>query len=133
MANSPLIGILLPEQNGAGQETVVTEAIVMLEALGNHIIVEDKDLTAAPALTSPADDGKVYKIGTTAPIAADPWETHFGFALFYNGGWIFKDAVEDGQTFHAKDETTTIYVKTAGGTTTFTDSNGDTYASITIP
>lgn len=74
------------------------------------IKVQDKDLTAPPALTG-ADAGKWYIVGTSA---TGDWAGHDGELAFWDGGsWAFLPS-EEGDQVVLLDESNTVYEFTAG-------------------
>ena len=120
MSPSPHLDMTDPSEGAAGQAAVIADNQHRVDAM-TLLTVLDRDLTSAPSLTSPGDDGKRYIVGAahatwtgtrngtpaTAFVAGD-------IALFYGSGFIAW-APEDGWEAHVVDEACSLYWDAAFG------------------
>lgn len=90
MSVTPLLGAPVLTLGQATPETTVNLIARYLEAFASRIVIEDRDLTAAPTLV----DGKAYLVAG-APAGGDPWNGQGGkIALAINTSWVFITARE---------------------------------------
>jgi len=110
-ANTPKLDLSLMLQNQGKPWVVHNEALVMLDALAN-LVVLDRDLSAAPV--SP-NIGDAYLVAGT-PGAGDPWEGQGGKIAVEFEAWAFLDPYE-GMHIWVADEDLFLFYDGAAWTT----------------
>lgn len=94
MTDTAHLDIVHPSEGAAGQAEIMADGLNWLDAIVMPAVL-DRDLTAAPALTSPTDDGKRYIVGAThaswtgtrngVPATAFG---QFDYVVFVGGGFV---------------------------------------------
>lgn len=93
------------EVSQSQKEVTHNESLQQMDAIIDGVFT-DRDLSAAPALTSPADDGKTYIV---KPTGTGAWAGQDNqIAYFRASGWTFYTPVK-GQRFWVEDENIFIF------------------------